>query len=141
MSRLSAEHEFRQEICASRAAVEDLCRSIRSWMRALDPAHRFAVELLTREALNNAALHGCSFDPCKQITCALRWRSGRVIIAVHDQGGGFDWRTVGARSPARDACSGRGMAILRQYASKLRFSRRGNSVIMVKLLSEGTGND
>lgn len=137
----SPEHEFRQAICASWVAVEDLCRQVRAWMGSLDPSHRFVVELLTREALNNAALHGCRFDPSKQITYALRLRPGRVIIAVHDEGGGFDWRILCARNPARDACCGRGISILRQYASKLRFNRHGNSLIMIKLLTEGAPND
>jgi anti-sigma regulatory factor (Ser/Thr protein kinase) len=132
MIRISRDHEFRQAISATWVAVEDLCRQVRGWMSSFDPSHRFVVELLTREALNNAALHGCRFDPSKQITYALRLRPGRVIIAVRDQGGGFDWRTACGQTPARDACCGRGMSILRQYASKLRFSRCGNSLVMIR---------
>jgi anti-sigma regulatory factor (Ser/Thr protein kinase) len=135
----SAGHEFRQEIPANLAAIEDFCLGVRRWALSLQLPNRFAVELITREALTNAAVHGCGCDSSKQVTCVLRLRSGRVIIAVHDQGRGFDWRAVWARMPANDACCGRGMGIIRQYAHRLRFNRRGNSLIIIKRLTrEGT---
>ena len=139
MSRHAAEHEFRREIPASLAAVEDVCLGVRNWAKGARLPHAFAVELLTREALTNAAAHGCRCDASKRIRCVVRLRPGRVIIAVHDQGPGFDWRAACARTPAKDDCSGRGMTIYKQYADRLRFNPRGNSVIMIERWTrEGT---
>ena len=135
----AAGHEVRRQIPASLAAVEDFCMEVRRWAVSLRLPNRFAVELLTREALINAAVHGCACDSSKQVTCVLRLRSGRVIIAVRDQGLGFDWRAAWERTPAKDMCSGRGIAIIRQYAHRLRFNQRGNSLIMIKRFTrEGT---
>jgi anti-sigma regulatory factor (Ser/Thr protein kinase) len=132
VSALSAKHEFRREIPSNLAAVEDLCIGVRDWALSLHLPNPFAVELLTREAITNAAVHGCGCDSSKRVTCVLRLRPGRVIIAVRDQGPGFDWHAACARIPARDACSGRGMAILGQYAHRFRFNKRGNSLVMIE---------
>jgi len=142
MSRqLAAGHEVRRQIPASLAAVEDLCREIRDWAHSIKLPNRFAVELLAREALVNAAVHGCACDSSKQLTCILRLRSGRVIIAVRDQGRGFDWRNAWLRNAGEDDCSGRGMALLRQYSHRIRFNQRGNSLIMIKRLTREVFND
>ena len=139
MSVLSARLEFRREIPATRAAVEDFCLGVRRWALSERLPDRFALELLAREAMTNAAEHACGYDSSKQVAGVLRLRPGRMIIAVYDQGPGFDWRAAEARTPAEDACSGRGMEILRQYAHRLRFNRRGNALIMIKrLTTEGT---
>jgi len=139
VSVLYARHEFRREIPATLAAVEDFCLAARCWALSLRLPNHFAAELLTREAMANAAEHGCGCDSSKHITCVLRLRPGRLIIAVHDHGPGFDWRAACARTPDLDACTGRGIAILRQFAHRLRFNRRGNSLIIIKRLThEGT---
>jgi serine/threonine-protein kinase RsbW len=139
VNAVSARNEFRAEIPATLAAVEDFCIAARRWALSVRLPNRFAAELLTREALANAAAHGCGCDSSKHITCVLRLRPGRLIIAVRDQGSGFDWRATRARTPDLDACTGRGIDILRQYAHRLRFNQRGNSLIIVKRLTkEGT---
>jgi len=68
----------------------------------------------------------------KRIYCSMRIKADRLIIAIRDEGGGFDWRSAWNRRPGPDAVSGRGMEILRRYASLVRFNRAGNSVTIVK---------
>ena len=139
MSVISASLEFRREIPATLAAGEDFCLGARRWALSVRLPNRFAAELLTREAMANAAAHGCGCDSSKHITCILRLRPGRLIIAVHDQGPGFDWRAAYARTPDLDACTGRGIGIFQQYAHRVRFNQRGNSLIIIKRLTkEGT---
>jgi anti-sigma regulatory factor (Ser/Thr protein kinase) len=136
---VAAKHEFRREIPATLAAVEDFCMGVRRWALSMRLPNRFAAELLTREAMANAAAHGCGCDSSKHITGVLRVRPGRLIIAVHDQGPGFDWRAACARTPDMNSCTGRGIAILRQYAHRVRFNQCGNSLIIIKHLTrEGT---
>ena len=127
-------NEFRQEIPATLAAVEDFCMGARRWALSVRLPSRFAAELLVREAMVNAATHGCGCDPSKRVTGVLRLRPGRLIVAVRDQGLGFDWRAAYTRAPDETACRGRGIDILKQYANRLRFNRRGNSLIVVKRL-------
>jgi serine/threonine-protein kinase RsbW len=93
------------------------------------------VELLLREALTNAVVHGCNTDPRKIVGCALRLKGRRLLIIVENAGNGFDWRDASRNSANPTDCSGRGIEILRRYADHVRFSDRGNMVAIVKRLS------
>jgi serine/threonine-protein kinase RsbW len=101
----------------------------------MDRVSRFAAELLVREALTNAVVHGCHADPGKQVRIVVRLKCGRLLIAVDDDGDGFDWRGAWRRSAELSDCSGRGIEILRAYASRVRYNSRGNSVTMIKRFS------
>jgi anti-sigma regulatory factor (Ser/Thr protein kinase) len=118
---------------ATLEAVEGFFVKFRRCARAaLSQRHCFTAELLAREALNNAVVHGCRADPNKQVHCSVRLKGGRLLIVVHDDGEGFDWRaTWGNRSEA-SVPSGRGIELLRMYATRIRFNERGNAVTIVK---------
>ena len=94
-----------------------------------------------REALTNAVVHGCRLDPDKQVRCFLRLRAGRLLIAVADDGEGFDWRTARRTRAGIPDSSGRGMEILYRYANHVHFNDRGNVVTMIKQLERGNPND
>jgi len=128
--------ELREVMPATIEAVENYCVCLRQWAASIGLWNTFGVELLVREALNNAVLHGCDCDPSKQVKCILRLRRGRITIAVRDEGCGFDWVTSLQQGDDLDACSGRGMFIYKQYADRVRFGSRGNSVVLVKRLDK-----
>ncbi len=120
-------------------AVEECCRLFRGWAASENLPQRFAVELLLREALTNAVAHGCECDSTKCVAWTLRLRRGRgqsqwrtLLIAVRDEGPGFEWSGASGRRAALDACSGRGLEIYRCYANLVRFNRLGNAVFLVK---------
>ena len=94
----------------------------------------FGAELLLREALTNAVEHGCQCEPRRQVHCIVRLKGRRLIIAVTDEGDGFDWRASWNRKAKAQAQSGRGLEILREYATMVRFNKKGNSVTIVKQL-------
>ena len=108
----------------------------------LDRRNCFSAELLVREAMTNAVMHGCGADPGKQVRCALRLRGNRLFIAVSDDGDGFDWRAA-RNTAAKDLAekdldsSGRGIEILYQYADRVRYSDKGNAVTMIKRFDGG----
>lgn len=135
-ARSSTGHELRLQVPATLDAIQEHCESFRKWAAELALPQVFAAELLLREALNNAVLHGCRCNPSKSVSCVLRFRRGRLTIAVRDDGFGFDWQTAMEQGPDLDACSGRGMLIYEHYADRIRFGRQGNSVVMVKQLNE-----
>jgi anti-sigma regulatory factor (Ser/Thr protein kinase) len=137
MTRLLRVHvDVRAAMPASLQAVEEFFAEFRRRNQALlDRANCFAAELLLREALNNAVLHGCHADPGKQVRCLLRLRERRLLIAVEHNGDGFDWRAGRAGPAALWDCSGRGIEILRKYSSHVRYNERGNAVAIVKRLS------
>jgi anti-sigma regulatory factor (Ser/Thr protein kinase) len=129
------DYEIRRVLPANLAAVEEFFIEFRRRCRLdLDPADSFAAELLVREALTNAVVHGCHADPGKQVRCVLRWRvqSRRLLIAVEDDGDGFDWREAWCNAAAPADCSGRGILMLRLYSTRVRYSARGNSVTIIK---------
>ena len=98
----------------------------------LSHADYFAAELLAREALTNAVVHGCHTDPLKHVLCVLRLRGRRLTIAVRDEGEGFDWRAAWDRHGGLFASSGRGIEILRKFAIRVRYNEKGNAVTMIK---------
>jgi anti-sigma regulatory factor (Ser/Thr protein kinase) len=122
---------------ATLQAVEELVADFRRRTQALlNRVNGFAAELLLREALTNAVAHGSHADPSKQVHCFLRLKRGRLLIAVEDYGCGFDWRAAWSTPAASSDCSGRGMEILRKYATRVRYNDRGNAVTIVKRFVE-----
>lgn len=129
--------ELRATLAAVPSAAEDFILEFRRWAQlSLARPHRFVAELLAREALNNAVVHGCQSDPHKHLRCVLRLNVRRLAIAVEDDGDGFDWRAAMGRSPGVSAASGRGLGILLRYATRVRFNHKGNAVWIVKRFCE-----
>ena len=126
----------RRTLPATRQAVDDFCADLRANLLASLPANeRFAVELLLREALINAVVHGTADQVDAEIGCELRPIEGGIEIRVSDGGAGFDWRNRAGMEPAAFAESGRGLLILRRYASNVQFSSSGNQVAMTRMFS------
>jgi serine/threonine-protein kinase RsbW/non-specific serine/threonine protein kinase len=134
---VSGVREVSEHIPASLEALEALCLRLRTlFAESLDDAELFAVELLLRELLTNAVCHGCAGDPRCEVRCLVRLAPGTLSIAVEDDGKGFDWRAALARPPDPTGTSGRGMAILRFYATDLHFNEAGNRVELVRELRQ-----
>jgi anti-sigma regulatory factor (Ser/Thr protein kinase) len=120
---------FEQHICSTLSEVDASCQELRRWLEKRGLAKQcFAVELVAREALNNAVLHGNGNDPGKAVH--LRLVVGRVWIRceVTDQGPGFDWRKRRGSAPDANATHGRGLLIYQQYATRFHFNPRGNQI-------------
>jgi len=98
----------------------------------------FAIQLLLRELLDNAVLHGNKADPEKRVKCKMSWNgSDAVKIAVEDEGDGFDWRKRMGKKVSCRSGSGRGIAIMKQYGKEIRFNRKGNKVAITIDVSQG----
>ena len=125
--------EMRAAMPATLPAIEEFFVEFHRRSRnLLDRVNCFAAELLVREALTNAVMHGSHADPGRQVRCFLRLRGKRLLIAVADDGEGFDWRASRAHTARFPEASGRGIEILWKYASWVRFNERGNVVTMIK---------
>jgi len=116
-------------ICSEAAAVFD--------QYLLNTKDRFAIELLMREALNNAVIHGCQNDTSMSISCGVKITPGEVTIEVADGGKGFDWHSAPC-NPSEPGCeNGRGMSIYSFYASSIVFNDSGNCVILTRIIEGG----
>jgi serine/threonine-protein kinase RsbW len=125
--------EWRRELPATLDAIEQICGDFHEWrLGGCTGLNSFSVELLLREALTNSVLHGSLGDSGKRISCSIRAKADRVVIAVRDEGKGFNWRSAWSHRAEPSAVHGRGIEILRHYGSLVRFNRAGNSVTIVK---------
>jgi len=125
--------ELRAELPATLDAIELFCAEFRAWRAVSCPGlPAFPVELLLRETLTNSVVHGCAENPSERITCVLRAKPGRLLIAVRSASQGFDWRALWDGVAELTDTRGRGMEILRKYASAVRFNTSGSSVTMTK---------
>ena len=94
----------------------------------------FALELIAREALGNAVLHGCKSDPAQTVSASFSVRPDRIELCVADSGPGFDWRNAPEWPPEPTCETGRGLCILKSYADSVEFNDSGNTVRIAKLL-------
>ncbi len=94
--------------------------------------HAFAVQLVMREALANAVIHGSGSDPANQVTFSLNYDGRDLVMRVSDQGPGFSWSQVPKEIPCPDCPGGRGVSIMRQYFDEVSYNERGNAVVLTK---------
>jgi serine/threonine-protein kinase RsbW len=98
----------------------------------------FVIQLVLREALNNAVIHGDKGNPEKLVKCRVSYYSNNNMrIAVEDEGDGFEWRKIMEREVSSCAGSGRGIAIMKQYGKEIRFNKKGNKVVLEIDVSQG----
>jgi serine/threonine-protein kinase RsbW len=119
----------RHSIPSDLSEVDGVCREVRALLERQGVANRsFAVDLLLREFLNNAILHGNRSDTRKRVQAAVRVGRKWIVMWIADEGPGFDWRAKRLVPADDDAASGRGLAIGALYAQRLKYNRAGNQV-------------
>jgi serine/threonine-protein kinase RsbW len=95
----------------------------------------FAIRLALEEGLNNAIRHGNGYDPDKTVEVTYDVNEHRAVIAITDQGPGFDPHNV--PDPRADENlgkpTGRGIMLIRAYMDEVGYNPRGNQIRMVKL--------
>lgn len=92
----------------------------------------FDMELLAREALVNAVIHGSSNDPSKSIHAVLRLEPGILVLSIQDEGPGWDWRNMNTYPPDPGCESGRGLIIIRKYADAFSYNDQGSALTITK---------
>ena len=121
-----------REIPSRLGEVDGVCRDMCSLLRenGLEGAC-FSAELLAREALTNAIVHGHRREEMKKVRFDLRVGRRWIALQVLDEGPGFDWRKARrACLPEDTSASGRGLCISALYAQRITFNRRGNRITL-----------
>jgi serine/threonine-protein kinase RsbW len=122
---------LRREIRSVASEVDELCRDARELIVSAGHSEEiFSVELLLRESLNNAMIHGNGSDEAKRIWAKVRVGKKWILLSVADEGGGFDCRTILNRVPDAEATCGRGLLIYSLYANRVFFNGKGNHVCL-----------
>jgi serine/threonine-protein kinase RsbW len=121
---------------SSHEAVEDLTTGVCEILDTvpMPPLARSEFEIAVVEALNNAAEHGNGGDPHKQVKVVCRTEPGRVVLAIEDQGEGFDPDDLPDPTAEENLLreDGRGILLMRQLADTCRFEDDGRRVVLIK---------
>ncbi len=93
------------------------------------------VELGLTEALANVVVHGNRQDPCKSVEiCGGCERSGDLLLAITDEGDGFDHNLVSDPTAGDNLLSkhGRGILLISRLMDSLEFRLSGRQLVMRK---------
>jgi serine/threonine-protein kinase RsbW len=109
-----------------------LAREMKCSVQELDE-----VELAMREALANAVVHGNRQDPRKKVAIRCYCQPDRgMLLVIDDEGSGYDPAKV--PNPTQAQClmetHGRGLFLMRRLMDRVRISRKGTRVTLVKRL-------
>lgn len=119
------------ELASRPEEVDAVCLHLRSFLQTHGrAADSFVVELLAREALNNALQHGHQGQGDQPARLILRLGHRWLRLQITDAGAGFNWRAARHRTAAPAAISGRGLAISALYADRVAFNQRGNQITL-----------
>ena len=93
---------------------------------------RFRLCTVVAEAVANAMVYGNRNDPSRRVVIDVELHDDHVVVAVTDEGEGFD--PAGVPDPVEDApldaeC-GRGIFMIRRLADAVHFNERGNTIWM-----------
>jgi serine/threonine-protein kinase RsbW len=114
-----------------------LLNAVRAAMTAAGYSERdqFGVELSLEEAITNGHKHGNRGDKCKHVHVSWEVNEHRALIAVEDQGTGFDPALVpDPREPENlMRTSGRGLLLMSHFLSWVRFNECGNRVTLCQV--------
>lgn len=126
---------IRKKILANVENLDRLCVELRENLgdRRLE-AELFACDLLLREVMLNAIMHGCPETSEGMVSCKLSFFSDGLQITVQDEGCGFDRNVWLVRPYDPDKDSGRGLMIIRRYADRFRYNYSGNCLSVKKSL-------
>lgn len=94
----------------------------------------FAIHLSLEEAFVNAVKHGNKMEPSKAVKVDYLIEQDKVEICMTDEGEGFDPEVIpdprygdNLYKPA-----GRGMLLMRSFMDVLEYSKKGNSLRMIR---------
>ncbi|MFQ5662830.1 MAG: ATP-binding protein [Terriglobia bacterium] len=118
---------------------EEVARQV-AGAAGFDEDERYKISMAVRECLINALEHGNRGDARKPINLSFTLHSDRLVVAVGDQGSGFDLGAV--PDPRTDEhllkCSGRGLFLVRCFVDQVQVAcerNRGATVTLTKWYS------
>ncbi len=137
---MSAVVIIERAICPSDAEVTDFFQAFNVRLGELPArARHFAVELVAREAVQNAIDYGCGRDPKHRAHVELGLDGEILILKVDDNGPGFDPETVLALERSRESgISGNGLSLIAAYSDRYHYENGGRTLVAEFILREAT---
>lgn len=135
------QHRFPSETGAGKKILEELLAQleVHDWPQS----DIFGIHLAVEEALVNAIKHGNALDVAKQVEVDCKLSPDQFWISITDEGPGFNPDAVPdpTRPENLDAPGGRGLMLMENFMTEVRFNERGNQVTMQKQRSEDQANE
>lgn len=130
---------FRRNVQSTTAGITRAVRDILRHARGTEiEPHKAEIEIALREALANAVFHGNGQSAEKKVLVRAYCDPARgLVIAVRDEGAGFDPATVpDPRSKDRlELTHGRGIFLMRELMDHVEHRRGGREVVLFKAFS------
>jgi len=129
--------KMKVEFPADAARVSEVVDGIMKVVIAMQCAcgHEHEIDLVLREALANAVIHGAGSDPSKTVACSVGCEDEHgMIIVVSDPGEGFDLTKVANPLHAENLYSnhGRGIFLIDRFMDHVEYKRGGTEIHMRK---------
>lgn len=113
-------------------AIDEYCREASVFLNKNNLQNsEFTIQLLLREALTNAVIHGGVNNPENNIICSVTIKEDSIVIFVSDTGPGFDWRTRESRDVDGTETCGRGNMIMDLYSREYSYNEKGNQLTII----------
>lgn len=123
------------------SAVDDFCHEAREMLcRTGLSSQIFPLEMLLRESLNNAVIHGnCG---CCEKRVGVEVRIGRkwIVVQVSDEGKGFSFRKAKRTMPGPCTIGGRGLAVYHMFAQRVSYNSTGSRVCLWRAVTGEKGS-
>lgn len=130
---------FYEVIPSTFEAIEEVIQTLMILVREMRCGARDTeeIELAMHEALANAVIHGNQQNPNKNVAVRCFCQPDRgMLLVVDDEGSGYDPAKV--PNPTNAQClmetHGRGLFMMRRLMDRVRVSRKGTRVTLVKRL-------
>lgn len=124
----------------------DLIACLQKSCGEMDDETVFDLKVIINEVLINAISHGNNEDADKSVKIdAGLTEEGSVFMIIEDEGLGYDYAEIcrGHKACATDPLdmieSGRGMKLVKGLCEKVKVSKKGNKVIIVKRIGKHCG--
>jgi len=119
---------FPSDMGTAHAIIEEVMGLVRT--NQWNDKDVFAIELVLEESLTNAVKHGNQADPSKSVRFGFKLSENTFYARVEDEGSGFDPETLAdPREPSNQmATSGRGILLVRHFATRIQWSGNGNTI-------------
>jgi len=122
------EYTFPSDMGTAHSLIEEVMDKVRAdqW----NDKDLFAIELVLEEILTNAVKHGNQSDPSKIVRFDGKLNRDKLCIRIEDEGDGFDPHSIAdPREPANQmSASGRGILLVKHFATRVKWSERGNVI-------------
>lgn len=121
--------KYAKRFTGSWVNIDNFCKKAADFVSSCDLKQlNFSIQILLRETLSNSFMHGKESNGEVYISCSIIISNKKIIIKVHDNGDGFDWKKKIYSKCDAESETGRGLCIYKKYTDYFIFNKKGNKI-------------